>query len=50
MKIGNILVKILLPMQKTSDSFMIALDNFFSQNFIRFLVQSPGVAAAYTLF
>lgn len=29
MKIGNILVKILLPVQKTSDSSMIALDDFF---------------------
>lgn len=43
-KIGNILLKILLPMQKTSD--MIALDKIFlSQNFVKFVAQSSGVAA-----
>lgn len=48
-KIGNILLKILLPMQKTSD--MIALDKIFlSQNFVKFVAQSSGVAAEYTLF
>lgn len=48
-KIGNILLKILLPMQKTSD--MIALDKIFlSQDFVKFVAQSSGVAAEYTLF
>lgn len=38
-------------MQKTSDRFMITLDNFFFlKTSLGFSVQSPGVAAEYTLF
>lgn len=48
-KTGNILLKILLPVQITSD--MIALDkSFLSLNFVKFVAQNPGVAAEYTLF
>lgn len=48
-KTGNIFLKILLPVQITSD--MIALDkSFLSQNFVKFVAQNPGAAAEYTLF